>query len=203
MNEFHRVIVHSVRVCGKDIDLKIEEEYAPENPAQPIRIRVIGPNGLQSGSVEEMLRLLEVAPRYLLSEEKAPEPPGAAAPSAGASNRVPPIFDVARRSPETGPRGIVEDAFDLLASADLQTKTESAPASETSRQPKPTGSWTTLVSSGKLTDEDMGDLTRDYQGGREHSARIEKFEREHPYLWKEYDEAVENGKCERNGAWRR
>ena len=50
MNELHKVIVHTVRVGEKDIDLRIEEFYAPENPSQLVRIKIVGPNGLQSDS---------------------------------------------------------------------------------------------------------------------------------------------------------
>ena len=67
MNEVRRSL-HTVQVGNKDIHLKLEEEYTPGNPDQPIAVRVIGSSGLQSTSVEGMLKLLEVAPRYLLFE---------------------------------------------------------------------------------------------------------------------------------------
>ena len=44
----------------KEIDLTLEEEF-PENPTRVVRFKIVGSNGLQTKSMEEMLRLLEGA----------------------------------------------------------------------------------------------------------------------------------------------
>ena len=201
MNEFHRVFVQPVRVGEKDIDLTIEEFYEPGNLVQPVRFKVTGPNGLQSDSMQGMLRLLGVAPR---SEEPASQPPGLlATPASGALSQV--ILQPGNTDhslPETGLSGIIEDAFDSISGTStlLRNETKSPLLSGTSSQPKRAQSVSYCPPSSVVedTEEDLGDLTRDFQGSAEHGARMNKFEKEHPYLWNEYDEALENESCERN-----
>ena len=118
MNELHKVMVHTVQVGGKDINLKIEEEYAPGNMDQPIAVRVIGPNGLQSTSVDGMLKLLEVAPRYLLSED-SDEGSGSAPPSA---TPLPPAD--ATPLPETASSQISKEAFDSRRNSSTVKQTD-------------------------------------------------------------------------------
>ena len=110
MNELHKVMVQTVQVGGKDINLKIEEEYAPGNMDQPIAVRVIGPNDLQSTSVDGMLKLLEVAPRYLLSEESGER--SAPTTSSGTASTGPLSAGDATPLPETASSRISKDVFD-------------------------------------------------------------------------------------------
>src|SRR5215472_8575937 len=135
-----------------------------------------------------MMKLLAVAPRYLLSEEPVPQSASlVTSPSSRPASRERPASgDVDHGPPETGPFGIVEDAFDLIdgVSSLESTPVGSASLPEGNPQPKPMCSAMNVRPEYfAVTDEDLGDLTRDYRDGREHSARIGKFEKEHPYLW--------------------
>ena len=122
MNELHKVMVHTVQVGGKDINLKIEEDYAPGNMDQPIAVRVIGPNGLQSTSVEGMLKLLEVAPRYLLSEESGERP--ASTTSSGTASTGQLSLGDATPLPETEPSRSSKDAFDSRQNSSTVKQTD-------------------------------------------------------------------------------
>lgn len=199
MNEVRRSL-HTVQVGNKDIHLKFEEEYAPGNPDQPIAVRVIGPNGLQSTSVDGMLKMLEVAPRYLLSEEKEERSGSAASSESASAGTLLPANATAL--PETASSRISKDAFDLIDGTSTlpPTGAESPLSSGKSSQSRQAQGVSYRPPSGVVedTDEDLGDLTRDFKDGREHGARIRKFEKEHPYLWKEYDEALENESGEPN-----
>lgn len=121
MNELRRYN-HTVHTGRKDIRLTVEEEYAPGNPDQPIAVRVIGPNGLQSTSVDGMIRLLEVAPGYLLSNEKE-EGLGSGASSGSASTPSLPSAD-ATALPETGPLGMIEGALDARQNSSAVKQTD-------------------------------------------------------------------------------
>ena len=122
MNELHRVFAHVVRIGEKDIELKIVEEYAPENPAQPIGIKVIGPNGLQSASVDGMLKLLEVAPLYLLSEESEERSASAASSGSASTGLLPPADATAH--PEMASSQISKQAFDSRENSSTVRQTD-------------------------------------------------------------------------------
>ena len=225
MNEFHRVSIKTVYVGGKDINLTLEEEYAPQNPAQLLRCKVVGPDGLETRSIEEMLTLLE---KTAISERPAIGNQQLAFGQQGNRKTLGveqgPTCDLNNQRPYTGPSGIIENAFDLMGETSVlsETGTESAekPAvgirhsvlSQGEKLASPSPAGDTSPSKKRQSainmpaamfvedneDNDVGDPTRDYRNGREHSARIRKFEKEHPYLWKDYDAAFEAGNCERN-----
>src|SRR5947209_15204231 len=221
MNEFHRVFIKTVYVGGKDINLTLEEEYAPQNPAQLLRCKVVGPDGLETSSVEEMLRLLEkpaisertaIGNQHSAVSEKQPVSNQHSAFGQHGNRKTlgveqTPTGDLTNQRPYTGPSGIIENAFDLVGETSVisETGTESAekPAvggrqsvlsqGEKLASPLPAGDTSPskkLQSAINMPaamfvedneDNDVGDPTRDYRNGREHSARIRKFEKEHPY----------------------
>src|SRR5947209_13265431 len=114
MNEFHRVFIKTVYVGGKDINLTLEEEYAPQNPAQLLRCKVVGPDGLETSSVQEMLRLLE---KPAISERTAIDNQHSAFGQHGNRKTLGveqgPTCDINNQRLYTGPSGIIENAFDL------------------------------------------------------------------------------------------
>jgi len=124
MNEFHRVFVHTARVGDKDVELTVEEFYAPGNLMQPVRFKITGPNGLESNSLEGMLTLLEDGPSKSLPEE----PTSGRRPTAFPTNGTPPDAHLPPSntdgSREARPSGIIEDAFDAMGSRSTLEQTE-------------------------------------------------------------------------------